>query len=103
MPLREEAPSADAPAAGPPCAFQACDRPAAAYPVVELPPPAATASGQPLRVVFRRSPVCDLHRRQMVLHLGAHLAEGLAAYLTRRALPAPEWDAATWQWEPVAP
>lgn len=100
MPLREEEPQADAPA-GCPCAFDGCERPATAYPVVELPPPAEARGGQPLRVVFRRSPVCDGHRLQMMGTIPSRLPLGLAAYLHRRGLPAPDWGQAAWQWQPV--
>ncbi len=100
MPLLLEAiPCPDAEA--PPCAYQACPRPAAAYPVVQLPPPALARNGQPLRVVFRRSPVCDSHRRPMLLHLIPRLQQALDAYCAGHALPVADWDAARWEWQPV--
>jgi hypothetical protein len=92
-----EAPPLPAPA----CAYQACGRPAAAYAVVQLPPPATSASGQPLRIVFRRNPVCDSHRGEMAAALQVRLREALTSYFQRRALPPADWDEATWEWEPV--
>jgi hypothetical protein len=90
-----------APAPAPACAYQACTRPAAAYAVVQLPPPATSASGQPLRIVFRRNPVCDGHRAQMAAALRSRLRDALTNYFQRRALPPADWDEATWEWEPV--
>lgn len=84
-----------------PCAFQGCDRDVEVYPVVQLPPPVAASNGQPLRYVFRRSAVCDTHRRLMVAHLAAHLREALTKYFARRSLPPADWEAATWEFEPV--
>lgn len=97
--LAEAPPPAPAPA----CAYQACPRPAAAFPVVQLPPPATSASGQPLRIVFRRNPVCDGHRQEMAAALKLRLRAALTDYFQRRALPPADWDEATWEWEPVQP
>jgi hypothetical protein len=85
----------------PACAYQACGRPAAAFAVVQLPPPATSASGQPLRIVFRRNPVCDSHRQEMAAALQVRLRIALTDYFRRRALPPADWDEATWEWEPV--
>jgi hypothetical protein len=90
-------PSVPAPA----CAYQACGRPAAAYAVMQLPPPATSTSGQPLRIVFRRNPVCDSHRAEMAAALQIRLRIALTNYFQRRALPPADWDEATWEWEPV--
>lgn len=99
MPLRDEAALEVAPVAPPiPCAYQDCRHPAAAYPVVQLPPPAIARNGQPLRVVFRRSPVCDAHRHLMVHALEPRLRDSLAAYCARHCLPVADWGAAVWEW-----
>jgi hypothetical protein len=103
MPLREAAPAAlDPPVPQPiPCAYQDCPRAAACYPVVQLPPPALARNGQPLRVVFRRSPVCDAHRHLMVYALEPRLRESLDAYCGRHCLPVADWGAARWEWAAV--
>ena len=88
------------PAPPPPCAFQLCAREAAAYPVVQLPPP-TSASGQPLRIVFRRNPVCDGHRQEMAAALRVLVRGALTEYFVRRALPPADWDEARWEWEGV--
>lgn len=85
----------------PACAYQICTHPAAAYPVVQLPPPLASPSGQPVRIVFRRTPVCDTHRHEMAASLRALLRAHLTTHFERRALPPADWDEATWEWEPV--
>lgn len=101
MPLREEAPADRAAPERPPCAFQDCERLSTAYPVVQLPPPAAARNGQPLRIVLRRSPVCDVHRWQIVEQLGPRLRESLDAYCAWRGLPPADWEAARWEYEPM--
>jgi hypothetical protein len=101
MPLLEESPPPGPAPERPPCAYQGCDRRAEACPVVSLPPPAVARNGQPLRIVFRRSPVCDRHRHEIVAHLRPRLRASLAAYCARRALPPPEWEVATWEYEPL--
>jgi hypothetical protein len=85
-----------------PCAYQTCTRPASVYPVIQLPPPAATASGQPLRIVFRRNPACDLHQHPMVATLAPRMRAALTDYFRSRGLPAADWDVARWEFEPVA-
>lgn len=103
MPLREEAHDSPAAPEGQPCAFQDCERAPSAYPVVQLPPPAEARNGQPLRIVFRRSPVCDLHRWQIVEQLVPRLRASLDAYCARRGLPPADWAAARWEYEPMQP
>jgi hypothetical protein len=93
--------TAPPPAPAPACVYQACGRDAAAFAVVQLPPPATSASGQPLRIVFRRNPVCDGHRQAMAAALQVRLRAALTDYFQRRALPPADWDEATWEWEPV--
>jgi len=100
MPLREEASPDVAPTASPGCAFQGCDRPIVGSPAVQLPPPGAAPDGQPLRVVFHRSPVCDYHRGRIFGELVPHLVAGVDAYCARRNLPAPDWDRAAWEFQP---
>lgn len=100
MPLLEEAPPQPGPEA-PPCTFQGCDRPATCCPVVLLPPPTVARNGQPMRVVLKRNPVCDAHRHAVIAHLRPRLRPSLDAYCARRALPPPEWEAATWEYEPL--